>query len=718
MALSITTKINLDMKAPNAEIVYGNQYDSVGYVQARLLDDGVKWDVPSGAVGIVSYMKSDRIGGYYDTTSDNKTAVTFTTSDRSLVTIALDQQLMTTLGNVSVQVNFYQSGQRLSTFTFVLNVQTSPITSTNVESKWFGNLILLSGLVVDNTLSIRGAAADAKTTGDMINSKVNKPILSPFGTAGQILRTLGNGNTEWTDVGTPTDQQTETAVDNWLDAHPEATTTVQDGAVTDQKLADDVADMFVDGVTYQKTRIHDTDCYIITIPLYDDEGYIIDPYISFDEDNSPFEYGNQHGTTLSINGMCNIQKTDSSWQVPNCLSRGEVIFQSDFTGTPKPNDAQYICIGSDRSFKTYPLTTTSAEMVADDAYTVFDCYYRLVENSTPVDLTNVTANEDGRITDLNPNLAIGVKDDKTIVWFACDGRTDYNAGLDSNQVAAKMADLGCTDAWMMDGGGSTSVTFKGSKLNRNIDDNGMSDRMIRFAFNIKKEDKNDFLTPVYGKIGEEKQNIIQQVVPSVNDLRIKCGYLFSDSMYKIQENDDLNNYTKTGRYSCSPNATAATISNSPTSVTFNLEVTYLTSSQYIQTIEDLSGNVYRRTNHIYGGANHYTAWRAVTYYSYVQNITLQNATAGGNNSFYYKSGTTVTVFLDFTPNVSGQNVVIATLPEGYRPPVMVRTVPQSVANVNRDLDTTYVSIQPNGDIDVYMTHAFRAFVNLTFGTNG
>ena len=69
-----------------------------------------------------------------------------------------------------------------------------------------------------------------------IAGKVSKPISSPNGTNGQLLRSLGNGNTEWVNAGLPTDAQTATAVSEWLDDHPEATTTVEDGAVTTEKL--------------------------------------------------------------------------------------------------------------------------------------------------------------------------------------------------------------------------------------------------------------------------------------------------------------------------------------------------------------------------------------------------------------------------------------------------------------------------------------------------
>lgn len=56
------------------------------------------------------------------------------------------------------------------------------------------------------------------------------------GTDGQSLRTKGDGTTEWADVGLPTDEQTAQAVSDWLDDHPEATTTVQDESLTYKKF--------------------------------------------------------------------------------------------------------------------------------------------------------------------------------------------------------------------------------------------------------------------------------------------------------------------------------------------------------------------------------------------------------------------------------------------------------------------------------------------------
>ena len=101
---------------------------------------------------------------------------------------------------------------------------------------------------VDSTLTQGGMAADAKAAGDLIRQnaadiaeleetaegKLPKPATD--GTAGQLLQTNGDGTTAWTTQGTPTAAQVETAVAAWLAAHPEATTTVEDGAVGWAKL--------------------------------------------------------------------------------------------------------------------------------------------------------------------------------------------------------------------------------------------------------------------------------------------------------------------------------------------------------------------------------------------------------------------------------------------------------------------------------------------------
>lgn len=58
--------------------------------------------------------------------------------------------------------------------------------------------------------------------------------------AGLFPRGNAQGGVDWVPQGQPTDAQTAEAVAAWLDAHPEATTTVQDGSLTVAKFASGV----------------------------------------------------------------------------------------------------------------------------------------------------------------------------------------------------------------------------------------------------------------------------------------------------------------------------------------------------------------------------------------------------------------------------------------------------------------------------------------------
>ncbi len=63
---------------------------------------------------------------------------------------------------------------------------------------------------------------------------------------------------------------------------------------------------------------------------------------------------------------------------------------------------------------------------------------------------------------VNPRTVVGLKPDGGVVFFAVDGRTSASRGLKIEDVSAVMAELGCTYAMNLDGGGSTTVMVKPS----------------------------------------------------------------------------------------------------------------------------------------------------------------------------------------------------------------------------------------------------------------
>ncbi len=97
----------------------------------------------------------------------------------------------------------------------------------------------VSAVEVGNEIADLKSAVNTSIN-SLSSKKVNQPLdeykQPANGKSGQSLRTKGDGTTEWADVGLPTDEQTAYAVSDWLNNHPEATTTVQDGSLTLQKF--------------------------------------------------------------------------------------------------------------------------------------------------------------------------------------------------------------------------------------------------------------------------------------------------------------------------------------------------------------------------------------------------------------------------------------------------------------------------------------------------
>ena len=81
----------------------------------------------------------------------------------------------------------------------------------------------------------------------------------------------------------------------------------------------------------------------------------------------------------------------------------------------------------------------------------------------------------------NPRTAIGIYDKGHYVFVVSDGRTDESKGLSLYQLSQCIKELGCTMAYNLDGGGSSTLYFDGEIINypttsgRSMKERGVSD---------------------------------------------------------------------------------------------------------------------------------------------------------------------------------------------------------------------------------------------------
>lgn len=232
------------------------------FFKAVLYKDGKAYVAPSGATYSIMYRGfGPQNEGWYDTINDGAGKRAACSVSGNVVTCEIARQALRVPGHVSVVLcvtgsngymlhgwpidcncrnDSYTGGTSVESFFYITQVTNADWTSAIKAWEELKNMI-------DPTLSISGKAADAAKVGEAVNAeserakgvenqlkedKIDKPVNDDDG---KIPRAK-EGGVEWVEVGQPTDAQTESAVTKWLDKHPEATTTVQDGAITKNKI--------------------------------------------------------------------------------------------------------------------------------------------------------------------------------------------------------------------------------------------------------------------------------------------------------------------------------------------------------------------------------------------------------------------------------------------------------------------------------------------------
>lgn len=312
---------------------------------------------------------------------------------------------------------------------------------------------------------------------------------------------------------------------------------------------------YYDEVTVTDDRVNHTNIYFATIPKEDRHGQPITPYIVQNgkariynpntkqfafkpapsgEQLTPTEYARKYHTTLTVNGSSSININNIAYPEGNIIGDGKILN----TFTP-PEDANipsnfgYIGFKQDRSIQEYPFNTTAQQMLDDGVVNSWVYYWPLIKDGKVVDDSTFVGNE-GRVkvTANDPRIGLGIKADGTLIIAACDGRSLNQKGLTSSEFAQEMLKHGCVNAWHLDGGGSTSLTYKGLKLNRNIDDNGAADRAIPFTFNIKKTGADTGIADAFSQAGAAKQDAVRQLAPEIEKLDGQTAKWFGNINFK------------------------------------------------------------------------------------------------------------------------------------------------------------------------------------------
>ena len=156
--------------------------------------------------------------------------------------------------------------------------------------------------------------------------------------------------------------------------------------------------------------------------------------------------------------------------------RGYVLRNGVLYRDTPAEDQEDLVIYADGSFEIIRESgITAQELLDKGAVQVFSFGPGLVEDgSVAVDASD----EVDRAKASNPRTAIGILGENHYVFAVSDGRTDESEGLSLYELAEFLQRLGVQTAYNLDGGGSSTMVYRGTVVNRPTGGHGIDERAV------------------------------------------------------------------------------------------------------------------------------------------------------------------------------------------------------------------------------------------------
>lgn len=214
--------------------------------QAALYKSGAAYTAPAGAVYSIMYRGfGPQNQGWFDTIEDGAGKRAACTVSGNVVTCELARQALRVPGHLTVVLCVTDAkGYMLKSWPIMADVRNDGYEDTvEVESFFYITQITSAEwakafaawedfkAMIDPTLTLSGKAADAKATGAAVDKLEDKKAdKTDLDTERKRIDVLNEGGLNLKD------EVIDTSIRAWLADHPEATTTVQNGAITEQKI--------------------------------------------------------------------------------------------------------------------------------------------------------------------------------------------------------------------------------------------------------------------------------------------------------------------------------------------------------------------------------------------------------------------------------------------------------------------------------------------------
>lgn len=237
-----------------------------------------------------------------------------------------------------------------------------------------------------------------------------------------------------------------------------------DAVVTDNSYQDDNIK-----ITIETMQVYDSTVYIADIQVTDAA------YLKTAFANST--YGrNIKDTTSDIaktnNAIFAINGDYYGFRNNGYVLRNGVLYRN--TAKSSGDDADLV-INNTGNFSIIHESQVGASSLGDNISQVLSFGPSLIESGK---ITVNSSSEVSQSMSSNPRTAIGQISALHYIVVVSDGRTSKSAGLSLLELAQVMKDKGCTTAYNLDGGGSSTMYFNGKIINNPTDGKTSGEREV------------------------------------------------------------------------------------------------------------------------------------------------------------------------------------------------------------------------------------------------
>ena len=273
-----------------------------------------------------------------------------------------------------------------------------------------------------------------------------------------------------------------------------------------------------------RDSVSQTDYYMLKIPHKDEEGNILKLKRGFAKDvpNNGFtetarEFAKRNETTVTVNA--------SIFNTTTYKLRGVQIYNGQILNQDVSQGRYILGITEDNTLRSYPPETPAQTVLNDGCPNALTAFIPLITNGTRVDST--VLNSYTVANEPHPRHVICQYENKDLLVFTTDGRFTNNPGMTCEDVIRLLLDEGVQHAHMLDGGGSTQLVYKGTMLNRAIDNSGYMEREVPDFLYIAKDVKysrDRDIVSVNMDIGDLSKRVADVLLDVQNKTDLNLGY--------------------------------------------------------------------------------------------------------------------------------------------------------------------------------------------------